>query len=289
MASAPRSSPDPSPPRGAIVCVALESEPDDAALAVAADLSRRLARPLVLIDVQVPVPPVATSYPPVAPAPPLPPEVAEPPRPAPRDLEALAARAGAASVRYETRLGNPAAVLVAVAGDPATALVVAPDEGSGALATALGSNPARRALREASRPVVLVPAECREGLADPLRIVIALPADAATPRVLSVAAELAADLDARLILAHPDSGDGFERRLDAARAALPSDMPIEIVARGEDAAEAAETVAAEVGAGLIVIEPPSHGPLISALLGSATHEVASHAHIPLVVVPEEQQ
>jgi nucleotide-binding universal stress UspA family protein len=279
--------PDPDGPtrRGDIVCLAIESDPSDAAARTAADLSRGLGRPLVLVDVQVPVMPVATAYPPVAPAPPLAAEVPEPPRPAPRDLEGLATRAGGSAVRYETRVGNPSDVLVALAAEPGTALVVAPDDGAGAFATALGANPARRALRDVACPVVLVPGSCG-GLTEPLTIVAPVPGDAATGDVLGVAAALVADLHGHLVLVHVVSGShGDDAAVERARAALPADMAVEIRSRGAAEAEALESVAAEVDAGLIVLGPPAHGPFVSALLGSTTHEVASQARVPVVVVP----
>jgi nucleotide-binding universal stress UspA family protein len=274
--------------RGEIVCVAIENDQVDAVASVAADLSRCLGQPLALVDVQVPVPPVATTYPPVAPAPPLEAETREPPRPVPRDLEALARRAGGSAVRYETRVGNPADVLVAIAGDPETSLVVAPDDGSGAFATLLGANPARRVLRDVESPVVLVPPESG-GITEPLTIVAAISGDGAIEEVVGLAAALVSHVPGRLVLVHGWTSEYDEDALERARAALPADTAVELRAHQADAADAVESVAAEVDAGLIVLGPPAHGPLVSALLGSTTHAVASHAHVPVVVAPDEQR
>jgi nucleotide-binding universal stress UspA family protein len=46
-------------------------------------------------------------------------------------------------------------------------------------------------------------------------------------------------------------------------------------------------LAKELGAGLIVLGSRGLGPLRSALMGSVSHSVVSHAHCPVVVVRPE--
>ncbi len=153
--------------------------------------------------------------------------------------------------------------------------------------TALGRNPARHALRDVTRPVVLVPQGERDGLPEPLTVVAAVPRDGSVDRAVSVAAELVGDLNARLVLAYSWSGPEDDAAVERLRRSLPADLAVEVRPRNAEAAIAVEEVAADVEAGLIVLGAPAHGPLLSALLGSTTHEVASQTRVPIVVVPGE--
>jgi nucleotide-binding universal stress UspA family protein len=45
----------------------------------------------------------------------------------------------------------------------------------------------------------------------------------------------------------------------------------------------------QVGADLIVVGTRGHSGVSGALLGSASHKLLSHAHVPVMVVPDAEQ
>jgi nucleotide-binding universal stress UspA family protein len=285
-------------PRGVneVVCVVVPPDTGEGVVAFAGALAERLGLPLALVEVRVPVPPVA-GVPLGAPQPMAPPmdlpDLVDPPADdgiaAPgSDLARLADRAGVRPSRTETVLATPVDGIAETAGARGVELVVAADQGGGVLRSLLGASPARAGMRSAERPLVLVPRDASTRLPDAPAIVVAVDDDGAAGGVVALAAELARRLEGTLrlvrVVGRGDDRAGAAEQLERLRGDLPArrDVGIEVVP-----GDGGETLAAVAGDGLVVTGRPRSGALRAALSGSAVRDLLDAGRAPVVVAPVE--
>jgi len=123
---------------------------------------------------------------------------------------------------------------------------------------------------------------------------------------LAVAEQMARDEGAKLVITHVDEqtvgkGGGhlradehevvvaLEKKAEGLRDA-GVDASVEVVAMmtGSVGNRLAE-MGRDIGADLIVVGTRGHSGVSGALLGSASHKLLSHAHVPVMVVPDAEQ
>jgi nucleotide-binding universal stress UspA family protein len=300
---------------GEVACVLPDLHGDERARCVATDLAERLGLELALIGVSAPVPPAGSAA--VGGPYAIPPEVVPPPDPAVDPPEALAKRRAAlARLAEDARVGARADAIVAsaaeaaaeVAASPQTALLVVADDGAGPLMGRLAGEPARKVLRDAACPVVVVPPGEPERLDGRSRVICGLADTPEAASVAAVAGDLAVGLGGRLTCVHAAGGQPSAsppvwaeptdlhpadvERIDAlvhrCRAALPETASAIFECVVGDAAQALREAAIREDAALVVVGRPSHGAFVSALVGSVTHTLLEECERPVVVAPAAQ-
>ena len=123
---------------------------------------------------------------------------------------------------------------------------------------------------------------------------------------LAVAEQMAREEGAKLVIAHVDEqtigkGGGhlradehevlaaLEQKADGLRDG-GVDASVEAVAMmAGSVGNRLADMGREIGADLIVVGTRGHGGAGGALLGSASHKLLSHAHVPVMVVPDAEQ
>lgn len=294
---------------GEIVCAIVAGPSNQPAVRLAARLAERLSLGLALIEVQPPItPPGPGTGEGGLPFAPMAVDVQPParqvmPDPGPSE-HPDPVLASEQPPRRDTIFALAAEALQQIAQAPETRLLVVADEGGGALASMLGDNPGREALRDVSCPLVLVPDDLSEH-ASVRNILCGVDEDDVTADVAFAAWDLAEQLHGRLRFVHvvgravaagepqpKDLGELDDNRREAAqatfaacRAVLPEDALAEFVAVESDAADGLLAAAEDLDAGFIVIGRPQRGPVRSAIMGSAAHDLLRDGRFPVIVVP----
>ena len=276
---------------------------------LAARLAERLSLRLALIGVRPPItPPGPATVEGGLPFAPMAIDLAPPPQQVEPDTAPSAAPQPAVATgqpaRRDTVFALAADARRQLSEAPETRLLVVADEGGGALASVLGDNPGREALRHVSCPLVLVPDALSED-AGVRNILCGVDEDDVTADVAFAAWDLAEQLRGRLRFVHvvrrvvaggePQArhlGELDDNRRDAARAAfdacravLPQDALAEFVAVEGDAADGLLAAAEDLDAGFIVIGRSERGPVRAALMGSTAYDLLREGRFPIIVVP----
>ena len=85
-----------------------------------------------------------------------------------------------------------------------------------------------------------------------------------------------------------DADEAAERTIAAARARVADELPVTTVVGRGSPAEAILERAQEGNHDLIVMGSRGRGPAASALLGSVSHHVLHHGHVPVLIVHAER-
>jgi nucleotide-binding universal stress UspA family protein len=289
--------------RARLICGVDDSEPARDATHVATDLSERLGLELVLAHV---ISRAAVGRRPA-------PEELRPARQA--GFDALKRAAGGETVRQRAavamEVGDPAEVLVRLADDDRTALVVVGSRGRGALRGAILGSVSASVFRKAAAPVLVVPPRASEGFqaartsADPC-LLFGIEDSQGSWRALEYASELAERLGARLHVLHvfpPPHVSAVGLHVGHETAALESrrraanrmgGRVAELVGDRVDARFASgpgapamelERAGSQLGAELIVIGSRGDSALRACLRGSVSAKLASSASRPVLIVP----
>ncbi len=209
-------------------------------------------------------------------------------------LEALAESQGLGDAEIHVVDEPPVAAIARLSYDADVRLVVAGVGRGGRLAGLRGSV-ARRLSESAGCPLVLVPDAPADATLERAVVVGAVDDDPHMIRVARAATDTAERLDAEIELVHAvkevvevPRGRASLRHALAATALDPrveEDVGHLHVAPGPTGREVV-AFAERAQATLLVVGPPTRGPLRSALLGSTFDELRRHSSIPLMVVPE---
>ena len=288
---------------GPIVCGVDASAESRSALGVSADLADRLGSRLVLVTVR-PAPDLAPAHAAVG---------TELLRSQTREAgerlladmtsELLGGARWRALIRRtegRVQFGEPAAGLHSVAVELEARLLVVGARGRGPVAGAMLGRVSNEILREPPCPVLVVPPHAELGERGGQSIVCGV--DESSPALWAVgaAAQLADDLDLRLVLAHVDDQDGrpleYSARLDAPRRSrlrllhramrVTDDLSPEAVLLGGDPDEALADLAETEGAEVIALGTRCQGGLKAAVLGSVSRSLAASAPRPVLIVGE---
>ena len=232
-------------------------------------------------------------------------------------FDRLERRLGAADFDRRVLYGAPADELADLAEQQDAALVVVGPRGRGALKAALFGGVSSALSRVSNRPVVIVhrgaAPTALEASADPSRIVCGVDDSPHARGAATVAAALAAGLDAELVLVHAYSPARSAATIPAGGVAPPVDHAAleaelrrrgEALLRGVAAADAAgrapvrtrleagapatvlEECARTESAALLVVGTHGRGPITSALFGSTSGALAADGPVPVVMVSE---
>lgn len=211
----------------------------------------------------------------------------------------------------EVAAGKPAAEILRIAREHGADLIVMGSHGSTGFRKLFFGSTTERVLRETTVPVLVTPAEdagptrAKDAPAAVRRILIPVDLSAATAHQVAVAQKVAEHLGLPLLLlhviepvrsmvaAHPrlpkidsERRDRAERQLEEFVASVaPRVKPEGLIAYGEPAEEIAK-VAAERGAGLIVMGLHS-SPLLGPRMGSVTYRVLCLAHRLVLAIPPQ--
>ena len=214
-------------------------------------------------------------------------------------------------VRLEVATGKPAAEILRVAAERSCDVIVMGSHGSTGFRKLFFGSTTERVLRETRVPVLVTPAEDGgpSGPKDPRvavrRVLTPVDLTHATGHQVAVAHKVAEHLGVPLLLLHviepvrsmviaqprlpkidAERRDRAERELEAVVATLPPVVkPEALIAYGEPAEEVAK-VAAERGAGLIVMGLHS-SPLLGPRMGSVTYRVLCLAHRLVLAIPPQ--
>ncbi len=230
---------------------------------------------------------------------------------APRDVPAaeaafatyaseLAVRSGVSSHDSRVLQGHPARAIVDAAAD--ARFIVIASHGHGGFRAAFVGSVADKVIRNATVPVVLVPAIGAPIVPDRQTLLVALDGSDTAERGLDLARDLARRIGATVTLirawtfpvqatssfeAYYPSQELFESMKDAAEgyiaaAALPGEE--RIVAMGYPASAIAD-VAARLDPELVVVTTSGKGLAARIALGSTTERLAHSLHRPLLIVP----
>ncbi len=178
-------------------------------------------------------------------------------------------------------------------------LVVVGRRGPDTPRTLLGSV-SRRLVEQAHVPVAVVSGEGMEERFPLRRIVVGVDGSSTSTRAMRWATDLAAAVNAELILVNavgfdaeaptvlPDRFDASTAVLEEAAAmARASGVEVQVVSAPGDARVLVDEVAAEHDADLIVVGTRGLGKLGKMLLGSVAGYLAQHVTRPVVVIPPE--
>jgi nucleotide-binding universal stress UspA family protein len=295
-----------------VVCGVDWSEDSNAAVTVAAKLSRQLGAPLVLAHVveERPTFPFGSAT-----------ELNRSRHHAHNEtmlmFDRVERRLGVVALEPRVLFGAPADELADLAEEEDAALLVVGSRGRSALKAALFGSVSSALSRASDRPVVVVRRDAHapvlEASAERSTIVCGVDDSPHARGAATVAAALAAALDAELLLVHAHSPALSAATIPAGGVAPPVDhdaLEAEQLRRGEDllqglAAEVAagrapvrtrlevgapgavlERCARTAGAALIVVGTHGRGPIASALLGSTSLALAADGPVPVVMVSE---
>jgi nucleotide-binding universal stress UspA family protein len=213
-----------------------------------------------------------------------------------------------AAVHVIATVGDPADVILRTARRRKAGLIVMGTHGRGGLRKLLLGSTTEQVLRRAACPVLAVPAAGRPGHpARPLdvgRILLATDFRGSAAVAARWAADLAFDLEARLIVAHVVeplvvprrwqalAADSEEDRVGAARERLArlarnlSRAPVSSALAVGAPSESIAALAVEHRAGLVVLGRPNAGARDSPAPGAIAYRVLRDAAVPVLVVPD---
>jgi nucleotide-binding universal stress UspA family protein len=186
--------------------------------------------------------------------------------------------------------GTTAAQIAATAGDEGADLLVVGAVGASGWRELVVGGVAHAVVQAAHCPVLVVPRRSPE--ADLRRLVLGVDGSAGAARAVALTSELAARLEAEVLVVHASDGSLADHEPDviaaAAADAVGHDRVVatRVRAAGEGGvADALRTEAESFGAGLLVVGRRGRSPLQRLLLGGVSERLLHTTPCPLLVVP----